>query len=292
VVPKAPAAARREAGCHDRADRGAAAAGTGASGKKATTTPRPSLRWADLLRRVYDIDIRTCPNCGLGTLEPIATILDPDAIARELSGTEPGLFRAIVSDPGSVPGCPDLDRRVARRDNVRDHLREPGKRGSTLVRRIASPSMQQAGRDRVPARDDAQRRSRFTQLREDRRLARDTPAPSCLAARAPVSHAPVLCHRNRRHPAVAKAGNLGRSEGGGEEGDGMTLTLRGAKPPLERRNGMVFVSPIEPGRISRRPTNGRCGGRCRRSGGSRMALIRDIFAMAPTAVCRYKGETC
>jgi transposase-like protein len=45
---------------------------------------RPGLRWADLLRRVYDIDMRTCPNCGLGTLEPIATILDPDAIARIL----------------------------------------------------------------------------------------------------------------------------------------------------------------------------------------------------------------
>jgi hypothetical protein len=51
---------------------------------EATAAPRPGLRWADLLRRVYDIDRRTCPNCGLGTLEPIATILDPDAIARIL----------------------------------------------------------------------------------------------------------------------------------------------------------------------------------------------------------------
>jgi hypothetical protein len=65
VVPRAPASARRAPGCHDRAD-------------------RPGLRWADLLRRVYDIDRRTCPNCGLGTLEPIATILDPDAIVRIL----------------------------------------------------------------------------------------------------------------------------------------------------------------------------------------------------------------
>ena len=103
----------------------------------------------------------------------------------------------------------DLDRRVARRDDVRDHLREAGRRGSSLGRRIASPSMQQAGRECVPARDDAQRRARFTQLREDRRLARDTPAPSCPAARAPVSHASVLRHRNRRHPAVGKGGNIG-----------------------------------------------------------------------------------
>jgi hypothetical protein len=28
--------------------------------------------------------MRTYPNCGLGTLESIATILDPDAIARIL----------------------------------------------------------------------------------------------------------------------------------------------------------------------------------------------------------------
>jgi hypothetical protein len=42
------------------------------------------LRWADLLRRVYDIDRRSYPNCDLGPLEPIATILDPAAIARIL----------------------------------------------------------------------------------------------------------------------------------------------------------------------------------------------------------------
>jgi len=43
------------------------------------------LRWADLMRRIYDIDMRTCPNCGQGRLEPIATILDPDVIARILA---------------------------------------------------------------------------------------------------------------------------------------------------------------------------------------------------------------
>jgi hypothetical protein len=43
------------------------------------------LRWADLLRRVYYIDRRTCPNIGLGRLEPITTILDPDAIALILA---------------------------------------------------------------------------------------------------------------------------------------------------------------------------------------------------------------
>ncbi len=59
-------------------------AGAGASGTKAISASRPGPRWADLLRRVYDIDRRICPNCGLGTFEHIATILAPDAIARIL----------------------------------------------------------------------------------------------------------------------------------------------------------------------------------------------------------------
>jgi hypothetical protein len=41
-----------------------------------------------LLRRVYDIDMRTCPNCGQGRLEPIATILDPDVIAHILAAMD------------------------------------------------------------------------------------------------------------------------------------------------------------------------------------------------------------
>ena len=45
---------------------------------------------------VYDIDMRTCPNCGQGRLEPIATILDPDAIARILA--------AMALQPRAPPG--------------------------------------------------------------------------------------------------------------------------------------------------------------------------------------------
>ena len=40
------------------------------------------------MRRVYDIDMRTRPNCGQGRLEPIATILDPDVIARILAAMD------------------------------------------------------------------------------------------------------------------------------------------------------------------------------------------------------------
>jgi hypothetical protein len=80
---------------HDcRTQRGADTAAS--AGRADAPAPRPGLRWADLLRRVYDIDMRTCPNCGQGRLEPIATILDPDAIARILA--------AMALQPRAPPG--------------------------------------------------------------------------------------------------------------------------------------------------------------------------------------------
>jgi hypothetical protein len=66
------------------------------AGRADAPAPRPGLRWADLLRRIYDIDMHTCPNCGQGRLEPIATILDPDAIARILA--------AMALQPRAPPG--------------------------------------------------------------------------------------------------------------------------------------------------------------------------------------------
>ncbi|MGH8650783.1 MAG: IS91 family transposase, partial [Gammaproteobacteria bacterium] len=41
------------------------------------------ISWARLLKRVFDIDIEHCPNCG-GTLTIIAALLDPTAIAQIL----------------------------------------------------------------------------------------------------------------------------------------------------------------------------------------------------------------
>ena len=42
------------------------------------------IRWAQLLKRVFDIDIEHCSHCG-GPLTIIAAILDPAAIAKILS---------------------------------------------------------------------------------------------------------------------------------------------------------------------------------------------------------------
>ncbi len=42
------------------------------------------MSWARLLKRVFDIDIEHCPNCG-GALKIIAAIEDPPVIAKILT---------------------------------------------------------------------------------------------------------------------------------------------------------------------------------------------------------------
>ena len=49
----------------------------------ARPSPAP-LSWACLLKRVFDIDLEHCPNCG-GALKIIATIVEPPVIVRILA---------------------------------------------------------------------------------------------------------------------------------------------------------------------------------------------------------------
>ena len=57
------------------------------------------MSWARLLKRVFDIDIEHCPNCG-GALKIIAAIEDPPVIVKILSHL--GLpTRASAALPGS-----------------------------------------------------------------------------------------------------------------------------------------------------------------------------------------------
>ena len=45
---------------------------------------RASMSWMHLLRRVYDIDVSVCPNCG-GALKVLAVITDPGIVASILA---------------------------------------------------------------------------------------------------------------------------------------------------------------------------------------------------------------
>ena len=47
-------------------------------------TPARRWRWADLLRRVFAVDVLRCPNCG-GRMRVLATIDDPDVVRRILA---------------------------------------------------------------------------------------------------------------------------------------------------------------------------------------------------------------
>ena len=51
-----------------------------------TVQDRPHrISWARLLRRVFDIDMQHCPNCGAGELKIIAAILERPVIEKILS---------------------------------------------------------------------------------------------------------------------------------------------------------------------------------------------------------------
>ena len=43
------------------------------------------ISWARLLKRVFDIDMQRCPNCGAGELKIIAAILEPPVIEKILT---------------------------------------------------------------------------------------------------------------------------------------------------------------------------------------------------------------
>ena len=51
-----------------------------------TVQSRPNrISWARLLKRVFDIDMQHCPNCGAGELKIIAAILERPVIEKILT---------------------------------------------------------------------------------------------------------------------------------------------------------------------------------------------------------------
>ena len=82
-------------------DAPSAAAGADVECKVQTETAqgRPGrISWARLLKRVFDIDMQHCPNCGAGELKIIAAILERPVIEK------------ILTHPGLDPQPPPLGR--------------------------------------------------------------------------------------------------------------------------------------------------------------------------------------
>lgn len=49
-----------------------------------TLSTKRRQRWAQLMARVFDIDVRQCPTCGKGSMQTVAVITDPRVIRRIL----------------------------------------------------------------------------------------------------------------------------------------------------------------------------------------------------------------
>jgi hypothetical protein len=82
----------------------ASAAAAAARGEIAQARPN-RISWARLLKRVFNIDLQHCPNCGAGELKVIAAILERSVIQKILDhlGLDPqpppkGRARESVQD--------------------------------------------------------------------------------------------------------------------------------------------------------------------------------------------------
>ena len=109
------------------------------------------ISWARLLKRVFEIDLEHCPNCG-GQLKIIAAILESAVIERILThlglqadcGRMTAPARGHASQEGLAPASASAARRPGRRCGLRRvsvRWRKPPDRGST----VPVPSSQHLG---------------------------------------------------------------------------------------------------------------------------------------------------
>ena len=91
--------------------------GKGATGQAAPQTPlssppepRAGMTWAQRLKRVFGIDIQTCPACG-GALRIIACIEDPVVIEKILAHLDAKAAAAQASRPPPCRGPPEAGSR-------------------------------------------------------------------------------------------------------------------------------------------------------------------------------------
>jgi hypothetical protein len=91
--------------------------GKGATGQTAAQTPlssppepRAGMTWAQRLKRVFGIDLQTCPACG-GALRIIACIEDPVVIEKILAHLDAKAAAAQAARPPPCRGPPEAGSR-------------------------------------------------------------------------------------------------------------------------------------------------------------------------------------
>ena len=91
--------------------------GKGATGQAAAQTPpnspaeqRAGMTWAQRLKRVFGIDIQTCPACG-GALRIIVSIEDPVVIEKILAHLDAKAAAAQAARPPPCRGPPQAGSR-------------------------------------------------------------------------------------------------------------------------------------------------------------------------------------
>ena len=88
--------------------------------RKKDRTPaeqRASMRWAQRLKRVFQIDVETCPKCG-GTVKIIASIEDPPVIERILAHLASKDLPGLWPQSRAPPVCVQRTGRPAKRTGL------------------------------------------------------------------------------------------------------------------------------------------------------------------------------
>ena len=129
VVPKGPPAQSQAAN----------AAATAAECEVETGQARPRrTSWARLLKRVFDIDMQHCPNCGAGELKIIAAILERPVVEKILTHLGLSVGHKAVPADGLVPHeGPELCEGAACKAGSAATAPRTGARGGARLHRLS-----------------------------------------------------------------------------------------------------------------------------------------------------------
>jgi uncharacterized protein (DUF983 family) len=128
------------------------------------------IAWARLLKRVFDIDMQHCPNCGAGELKIIAAILERPVIEKILT---PGTGSAAAAQRPSARGAarlkPPEPRRPSRTPYTSQRAAQPGASGRWRCARVRTGWRKTQGQPRDQGPTSARRAVRAGRIQTRQR---------------------------------------------------------------------------------------------------------------------------